>query len=530
MPGARSLLRNVGSNGLGYVVNVVVSLLLTPYVVERLDKAGAGLWSLIVSFVGYYGLLDVGVRSAVGHYVATYHAQRDEPRVNRTLSTAMAVMLGVAAIAGVVTWFAGERLPDWYRWVTELRAAEATRPAEVEPLAIAPEELRVAIWIMGAGFALSFPMALYGTVLYSVQRLALQNAIGIGQTLVRAALTWMVLERGWGIVGLACVAIGCNVLGWVASIVAAYRVLPSLSLGFARVSRASLKELYSYGGFNVLVNVGDTVLLYTAGIVIMEALHDAVAVNYYAIPATSLIPYFMQLVQAVTWSFTPHFTGRWAVGRIDDVRRLFSDGTRWVTLLAAVVAGGLLFLGQEFLAVWMGPDWVGGELFPTATLVLSILAVATLVRASQSTGRQALFAMREVRWLGFVVLIEAAINVALSVVLVRTHGLAGVAVATLIPVVLMQGLVQPRHLLRELELDAGRFAFDVARAALPPILAMGAVDALVAAAIPVDSWPSFVLRGVVVTAPAVAAGLLCSTTAAEREALWSRLRPRRGGA
>jgi O-antigen/teichoic acid export membrane protein len=524
----RTILKNVGSNSLGYVVNVAVALKLTPFVEDRLGHSGYGLWTLIVSFVGYYGLLDVGIRSAVGHYVATYHAQRDEARVNRTLSTAMALMLVVTLLAGVVTWFAGTHLPDWYRAAKELQqAAGGETAAAVDVSAIDPDTLRTVVWLMGSCFALGFPMALYGTVLYSVQRLAIQNAIGIGQVLVRAALTWWALTRGHGLVGLACVAVGCTVAGWIASIIAAYRVLPTLAFAFNRASRVAMKELFSYGGYNVLVNVGDTVLLYTSGFVIWAALKDEVAVTYYAIPATSLIPYFMQLVQSITWSFTPHFTGRWALGQIDDVRRLLRSGTRGVTLLAALIGGGLLFMGEEFLSIWMKPDFVAGPLFPTSAAVLAVLAVATLIRASQSTGRQALFAMREVRWLGFLVLAEALVNVVLSVVLVRRLGLIGVAWATLIPVAITQGFVQPRHLLRELSLDWKRYALDVARAALPVLLVMGTIDWFVAPRLPVHSLPTFLLRGVVVALPAALVGLWCATSRDERAALRSKF-ARRG--
>ena len=520
----RTILKNVGSNSLGYVVNVAVAFKLTPFVEDSLGGVGYGLWTLIIAFVGYYGLLDVGVRSAVGHYVATYHAQRDEARVNRTLSTAMALMLVVALVAGVVTWLAGYHLPDWLRYVNQLKEVAGEEQLDLAAAAADPIALRKVVWIMGASFALSLPMALYGTVLYAMQRLAIQNAIGIGQTLLRAALAWWVLTKGHGLVGLACVAAGTAALGWIATVVCAYRSLPTLSLAFTRATRVSAKELFSYGGYNVLVNVGDTVLLYTSGIVIYLALHDAYAVTHYAIPATNLIPYFMQLVQSITWSFTPHFTGRWALGQIDDVRRLLLSGTRGVTLLAALIGGGLLFLGGEFLSVWMKPDFVGRTaLFADSVSVLAILAVATMIRASQSTGRQALFAMREVRWLGFLVLAEALVNVTLSVVLVRRYGLVGIAWATLIPVAITQGLIQPRHLLRELALDWKRYALDVARAALPVILVMGAIDRLVATRLPVDSLASFLLRGVVVALPAALVGLWCATSRDERARWRSKL-------
>src|SRR5215470_16122972 len=118
---ARTILRNVGSNSLGYVVNVAVGLFLSPLIIDSLGVPVAGVWSLVVSFVGYYGVLDVGIRSAVSHFVATYHARGDQEQVNRTLSTAMAMLAAVALVATLLTVAAAFWMPDWYAQVRALR-------------------------------------------------------------------------------------------------------------------------------------------------------------------------------------------------------------------------------------------------------------------------------------------------------------------------------------------------------------------------------------------------------------------------
>src|SRR5687767_2800145 len=173
MSALRTIVRHVGANSLGYVVNVVVGIKLTPFVLERLGNSSWGLWTLIVSLVGYYGLFDAGIRSAVGHYVSTYHARKDQALVNRAMSTAMALLLCVAAVALGATWLAAETIPDWLRMLDELRLAQG-QEAAVAPDAVlsaqALAELESVVWIMGSGFALGLPMALFGTAVYSAHR------------------------------------------------------------------------------------------------------------------------------------------------------------------------------------------------------------------------------------------------------------------------------------------------------------------------------------------------------------------------
>ena len=65
-----SLVKNVFSNWTSLVLNIVIAFFLTPYVINTIGTRGYGIWVVVLSIVGYYGLLDLGVRSAILRYVA----------------------------------------------------------------------------------------------------------------------------------------------------------------------------------------------------------------------------------------------------------------------------------------------------------------------------------------------------------------------------------------------------------------------------------------------------------------------------
>ena len=54
---AKKFLRNILSSVSGYAVTVLVALFLSPFVVHSLGDESYGLWVLVVSLTGYYGLL-----------------------------------------------------------------------------------------------------------------------------------------------------------------------------------------------------------------------------------------------------------------------------------------------------------------------------------------------------------------------------------------------------------------------------------------------------------------------------------------
>jgi len=82
-----NIARNVIWNWLALLVIVSTSFCISPFLVSRLGKADYGLWTLIISTIGYLGLVDFGMRTAVVKYVSQYHAVNDTQMLNKVLNS-----------------------------------------------------------------------------------------------------------------------------------------------------------------------------------------------------------------------------------------------------------------------------------------------------------------------------------------------------------------------------------------------------------------------------------------------------------
>ena len=84
-----ALFKNVGSSWFALGVNILAGLFLSPYILHHLGDEAFGLWVLIFSVTGYYGLFDLGIRSSIIRYVAKYHTVAQNDELNRLINTAL---------------------------------------------------------------------------------------------------------------------------------------------------------------------------------------------------------------------------------------------------------------------------------------------------------------------------------------------------------------------------------------------------------------------------------------------------------
>lgn len=501
----RTVTRNVLSNWAGYLVSAAVAFALTPFVVEKLGSSAWGLWGMLIAFTGYYGLLDLGVRSAVAQYVTRYWAKADMHGVSRTMSTALGILIGIGgALIPVSIGFA---------WLApELFTLEN----------IDAETARLTFAVIGVGVAIDLPLKIFQTATYARQRFDIANAVGIAQRLISAGLTYLVLDLGYGLVMLSFVHIGTNILGNLARIVIAYRMLPGMELRRAHFSRASVRELFSFGVFNVLVNAADQILIQGPALVVPLIL-STTAYAHFAMGALA-IPYMLNLVNAIAWTLTPQATTADAQGKGESLRSLWIVGSRAITTFAAMFAAGFVFMGGDFLRLWVEPEFTSGAEYVSSAVILAVLAAGNLIRCMLSTAKQICFGLREVRFLSRVTFGEALVNLVLTVVLTWQLGIVGTAIASVAAVLLTQAWLLPRFVARRLEMRASEFFGVVPWAPLLVFATMGVLALVLEGAIVVEGWGDFLMKMLLLGVPSLAVGLAYGTTPAEKQRILRALR------
>ena len=348
-------------------------------------------------------------------YVSRDKAAGDLEGLSRTLSSAIALYTAAGVLVMLVATVIAARFGQWF-------------PIDPGMLPAANTTVLVA----GLSLALGFPFGVFGATLSGLQRYDLANGIGIVIGIVRAFAFVAVLSTGGGIVELAWASLFCNLAGHLWTVAAVRRLLPEARYALRLVDRAHMKRIGSYGGVAFVGALASRIAFQTDSLVILSFL-GASSVTYFAL-AAGLVENVRSLVNSATWVLSPTASEMETLGETKPLQAMLVAGSKYSVLLSWPMLFALLVFGEGLLATWIG-DARG-----PASHLLVILALPTLLSLPQSAASSMLFGVGRHRGVVALSLVNALLNLGLSLWWVRPFGLAGVAMGTAVPLVLLSGV------------------------------------------------------------------------------------------
>lgn len=415
------IIKNVGSSWFALGINILVGIFLSPFILHRLGDTAFGIWVLIFSVTGYYGIFDFGIRSSIIRYVSKYTATRDVDEVNRLINTAIVTYTGIGVASVLITMGGCLYVDRWFH--------------------IAPEFQSTARWLLfmvGISVALSFPLGVFGGMLEGLQKFYVLNWTNIISSLLRVVLIVFFLNRGYGLLTVALITVA---LPLAAGVVRGFIALSELPVSFSRryVDRDAFRQMANYSGITFMIIVASRLRFKTDALVIGTFLSSAAITYFYA--GSRLVDYAGEVVSSLAQIFVPMSSQSDAAGNMDRLRKIFVAGNRTCAFTTLPITAVFIILGKSIIEVWLGKKYV-----EQGYAVLLILVVPYTLMLVQSASTRILFGMGTHGTLAVVTLIEGVANLVLSILLVRPFGIVGDAIGTAIPLAGTFLLFMPFHL------------------------------------------------------------------------------------
>jgi O-antigen/teichoic acid export membrane protein len=406
---------NTATNYLRVLLRLGGGIVLFRLTYQYLEPAAFGFYSLLWSLFGFTVLLDFGLGFTVQKAVATASAHGRYEEASRLVATvfwcfaAAAVLLFVTALACRGLFLDGVKIPAEHR-------AEFSR----------------AYLVFFIFLSLGLPAGLFPEMLRGLQRIDLVNWLLIGGLTLNLGVLATALLSGWSFPLIMLVSVATAVLPNAAAALLVFRRAPGLSLAPAHFHVGSIQGVLGFSLVAYTITFTNLIMSRTDQAVISLSIGVAFVALYQAgYKAAEMFGLFsVQLQDALT----PAAAQLHAKGDRPGLLHLLFASTRMTTSL--VVPLGLLCAAylEPLVRFLTGLKTVEPAILHTGWLLIAATLSSLL---TSSCSKRILMMSGWEKPLLSASLADALANLALSLVLVRFWGVAGVAAGTAIPTFLV---------------------------------------------------------------------------------------------
>ena len=409
---AKLIFQNVSVNYMVTGTELLIGIFMLPFNVSHLGQSAYGLWVLVASVTVYFSMLDLGYGVAQVRFAAKYRAQGDASALNEIASTMFFMFSGVGLVAFAVAILISLNLDKLF----PLSAAQVRTG-------------QIVLLFISAYVALGFPCSVFGGIVNGFQRQYLNGVVAFVTAITVAVVNVIVLLSGYGLAELVAATTGVRILSYLAYAANAYRVFPALRIRPQFFKRERLREVTGFSVFILIIDLANK-LNYSTDAIVVGVFLGTSAVAIWAV-AQRVIEIVQRITDQLNAVLFPVVVDSSTVQRVDRLQKILIQGTRLSLGMVVPLATVLGLTARPLVMVWVGPQ------FAESVNVIYILSVVVALRVGNATSAVILKGSDLHKFLAFSNLSMATGNLILSVLLVRVYGLIGVAIGTLIPMLVI---------------------------------------------------------------------------------------------
>ena len=356
----RNIVWSLSSN----VLPLLVGLVLFPKIIAAYGLGQFGLLTLVWAFIGYFSLFDLGLSRALTQQVSDYIAKDKSPaEIARLIRTGFISMWLLGIVGGLALWWSA--------------------PLIIERLLKIPTELQAQSLQAFALLALCIPLVVHTAALRATLEALhlfkwtsiIRSILGVGSFLAPYLASFVSPTLKSAVISIVLV----RILAWLLHVYA-LKHSHILSAKTRLFDLDQLKSLFRFGGWMTISNLISPLMEYMDRFLITGIL-GVIATSYYVAPY-EVVTKLLVIPGAIAGVLFPLFSQQWQKEPA-HAARLLKQGFIYTLLLLFPVAVFVVFFANEWLSLWLTPEFA-----IQARLVVSWLMIGVLI----NSGAQILFA------------------------------------------------------------------------------------------------------------------------------------------
>jgi len=435
---------------LNYVViilNMLVGLLYTPYMLRMMGQSEYGLYSLVASVISYLTVLDLGLGNAIVRYTAKFRAEGKTTEQYEMFG----MFLVLYIVIGVVAFGAGLGL---YFNVDSLFGATMS----FEEL----DKARIMILFLIFNLAVTFPMSIFGSIITAYERFVFPKVVNIIRIILNTVIMICLLEMGYRAVAMVVLQTVFNLTTLIINyFYCKYKL--QIKILFRNFQWGFLKEVAIYS-FWIFLNVIMDRIYWSTGQFVLGAFVGTAAVAVFAI-AIHLEHMYMQFSTAIASVFLPKVTGMVTRNNNQkEISDLFVRTGRIQYIVMAFILTGFIVFGRDFINLWAGKD------YESAYAITLLFFVSLTIPSIQNLGITILQARNQMKFRSLLYIVIASVSLVFQIVLAQEYEGLGCAIAIAGALFLGQGLIMNVYYHKKQNLDIWTFWKEIMKMSIVPIV------------------------------------------------------------
>ncbi|MBN1871165.1 MAG: polysaccharide biosynthesis C-terminal domain-containing protein [Candidatus Omnitrophica bacterium] len=404
------IIKNTLFNMLGRVWMVLVTIFLTPYIINHVGVERYGIWVIIGVVTGYFGLLDLGLGMSFVKFISENFAKREFGKLNEVINTGIVfyALFGIFLIA--ITFFIVKPLLLLLN-VPDHLIGEATF-----------------VFILGIMiFAFSCMVSPIMEIQRGIQRMDISNIISISVSIPMIIGTIFVIERGYGLRGLIINNAFILTLGTVVNIIAAFQLLPTLRISPLLSSVSTFKRLITFG-YKVQIAKIASMFHFQLDRIILASFLNIGLVTYYSV-AAQLASRIRDIPVLLISAIFPAASELEANKDTQSLQRLFLRSLKYVVIAGLPLLFLVLLLAKPFITLWLGSG------YERSIATLQVLMFVYFFNVLTGPGYHILNGMGKPQYTMRSSTLGIVLNLLLTILLVIKMGYYGVVLGTAIALI-----------------------------------------------------------------------------------------------
>lgn len=447
------------------ILNTLVNLLYTPFMLRMMGQSEYGLYSLVASVIGYLTILDLGFGNAIVRYTAKYRAEGKTDEQYKMFG----MFLVLYIVIGVIAFCSGLSL---YFNVDNMFSDTMT--------AVELEHARVMMLILIFNLAFTFPMSIFGSIMSAYERFVFPKIINIIRICLNTAIMIVLLNMGYKAIAMVSLMTVFNVLTLIINYIYCKRVL-HVKIKYCKFQWGFLAEVSVYSLWIFLNAIMDKVY-WSTGQFVLGAVAGTIAVSVFAV-AIQLQSMYLQFSTAISSVFLPKVTSMVTLNAKDeDLSELFIRTGRIQNLIMSFILFGFIVFGQQFVKLWAGED------YSNAYYMALAFFISLYVPLIQNMGITILQARNQMKFRSLLYIVLAFLALVFEIIFANMWGGLGCALAVSIALLIGQGLIMNIYYQRVQHLNIVKFWKEIIKMDSIPFLLTAVAIYVTRYVINIDGW------------------------------------------